>query len=196
MTDLQAVTQRHAHHRTMLRKLASAIAGSPGFLNTPPARTAAHSMRAVVVAFGTVAALSACGHTLPEDPFDGEGEALSVVPINHTDRYAVDIFVDKYWAGNVDDHAGGGAAVCCYPGLKDWSQPVTVKWTWGWEEDPKTKAVTLPDEQHSVVAHFPAGGPYNDPDPYKADAYLCVILRDLNTAELAFSPSRSGCADK
>jgi hypothetical protein len=27
-------------------------------------------------------------------------------------------FVDKYWAGNVDDHAGGGAAACCYPGLK------------------------------------------------------------------------------
>jgi hypothetical protein len=196
MADLQAVTQRHAYYRSMLRKLAKAIAVFPGFSNAPPARTAAHAMRAVVLAFGTVATLSACGHTLPEDPFDGEGEALTVVPINHTDRYAVDIVVDKYWAGNASRRADGGAAACCYPGLKDWSQPVTVKWTWGTEEDPKTKAITIPREPHTVVAHFPAVGPHSDPDPYKTDAYLCVILRDLNTAELAFSPSASGCDEK
>ncbi len=30
----------------------------------------------------------------------------------------------------------------------------------------------------------------------KDDAYVCVILRDHDTAELAFSPSATGCADK
>jgi hypothetical protein len=160
-------------------------------------RSMAMSSRTAAFAAGAAIALSACAHVaLPEDPFDGEGTALSMVPINHTDRYAVNIFVDKYWAGGVDDHSGGGAAACCYPGLKDWSQPVTVRWTWGWEEDPKTKAMTKPDESHTVVVHFPSRGPHNDPDPYKADAYACVIFRDLNTVELAFSPSRSGCADK
>jgi len=62
---------------------------------------------------------------------------MTMVPINHTNRYAVEIFVDKYWAGDVTRHSGGGAANCCYPGLKDWSKPVTVKWIWGWEEDPR-----------------------------------------------------------
>jgi hypothetical protein len=160
-------------------------------------RSMAMSSRTAAFAAGAMIALSACAHVaLPDDPFDGEGTALSMVPINHTDRYAVNIFVDKYWAGDVSSHAGGGGAACCYPGLKDWSQPVTVRWTWGWEEDPKTKAMTKPDESHTVVVHFPSRGPHNDPDPYKADAYACVIFRDLNTVELAFSPSRSGCADK
>ncbi|AXL52466.1 hypothetical protein DSC91_005490 [Paraburkholderia caffeinilytica] len=47
-----------------------------------------------------------------------------------------------------------------------------------------------------MLAHFPADGPHSDPDPNKDDAYVCVILRDLNTADLAFSPSASGCADR
>ncbi len=160
------------------------------------ARSLAVSRRTAALAAGAVIALSACGHTLPNDPFASEGQAMAMVPINHTDRYAVSIFVDKYWAGDVDDHSGGGAAACCYPGLKDWKQPVTVRWTWGREEDPKTRAVTMPDEPHTLVTHFPSGGPHNDPDPRKDDAYVCVILRDLNTVELAFSPNRSGCADK
>ncbi|CAM2175780.1 DUF3304 domain-containing protein [Paraburkholderia sacchari] len=156
----------------------------------------AMSRRTATLAVGTVIALSACGHVLPDDPFASEGQAMAMVPINHTDRYAVNIFVDKYWAGDVTRHAGGGAAACCYPGLKDWRQPVTIKWTWGWEEDPKTNAVTMPDEPHTVVAYFPSSGPHSDADPMKDDAYVCVILRDLDTAELAFSPSRSGCANK
>jgi hypothetical protein len=156
----------------------------------------AASRRTAVLVAGAVIALSACGHTLPDDPFASEGQAMAMVPVNHTDRYAVSIFVDKYWAGDVTHQAGGGGAACCYPGLRDWRQPVTIRWTWGWEEDPKTKAVTMPDEPHTVVAHFPSGGPHNDRDPMKDDAYVCVILRDLNTAELAFSPNRSGCADK
>lgn len=122
--------------------------------------------------------------------------AMAMVPINHTDRYAVDISVDRYWTGNVNDHAGGGAAACCYPGLSDWRRPVTIAWTWGTDEDPITKAITNPPQKHSIVTHFPASGPHDDPDPLKSDAYVCVILRDLNTAELAFSPSRSGCVDK
>jgi hypothetical protein len=160
-------------------------------------RSMAMSSRTAAFAAGAVIALSACAHVaLPDDPFDGEGTALSMVPINHTDRYAVNIFVDKYWAGDVDGHAGGGAAACCYPGLKNWSQPVTIRWMWGQESDPTTGVVQKKREQHLVVTHFPARGPHNDPDPYKADAYACVIFRDLNTVELAFSPSRSGCADK
>jgi hypothetical protein len=141
--------------------------------------------------------LSACaGGTLPDDPFDGEGGPVGMVPINHTDRYAVNIFVDKYWAGDVDDHAGGGSASCCYPGLKDWSKPVTVTWTWGQESDPQTKTVLLKREQREAVVHFPVGGPHSDREMSRDDAYLCVILRDLDKVDLAFSPSRSGCANK
>lgn len=121
---------------------------------------------------------------------------MAMVPINHTDRYAVSIFIDKSWAGDAGRQSGGGAAACCYPGLKDWSKPVTLTWTWGWEEDPKTKAVLKPDEQHTVFAHFPASGPHSDRDPMKDDAYVCVILRNLDKAELTFSPTASGCADK
>ena len=147
-------------------------------------------------AIGTLLTLSACtGTLLPDDPFAGDSP-MAMVPINHTDRYAVNIFIDKYWAGNVTRRAGGGKAACCYPGLKDWRRPVTVRWIWGTEEDPKTKAITMPREPRSVIAHFPASGPHSDPDPGKDDAYVCVILRDLDTAELAFSPTALGCADK
>ncbi|MGF6900261.1 DUF3304 domain-containing protein [Paraburkholderia sp. GAS348] len=149
------------------------------------------------LAVGALLTLSACAGTgLPDDPFAGEGAAMAMVPINHTDRYAVNIFIDKYWAGDATRQSGGGKAACCYPGLEDWSQPVTVTWTWGWEEDPKTKAVLKPDEQRTVVARFPASGPHSDHDPMKDDAYVCVILRDLDKAELAFSPTASGCADQ
>jgi|GEM_PF-2224237 len=121
---------------------------------------------------------------------------MGMVPVNHTDRYAVNIFLDKYWAGNADPHEGGGTATCCYPGLKNWSKPVTVHWTWGQESDPQTKTVLLKREQREVAVHFPASGPHHDPDTYKDDSYVCVILRDIDKVDLAFSPSRSGCADK
>ncbi|ATF32623.1 DUF3304 domain-containing protein [Burkholderia thailandensis] len=146
-----------------------------------------------------VVTLTACAGSggLPDDPFAGSGSALAMVPVSHTDRYAVNIFVDKYWAGDADANgSGGGSAACCFPGMKDWSKPVTVTWDWGTEEDPKTKAITMPRERHSVQVNFPPGGPHQDPDWRKSDAYLCVILRDRNTAELAFSPSRSGCVSK
>ncbi|NRF88240.1 DUF3304 domain-containing protein [Burkholderia gladioli] len=140
--------------------------------------------------------LAACAGAMPDDPFDGSGQALAMVPANHTNRYAVNIFVDKYWAGDVSAQAGGTKAACCFPGLKDWSKPVTVTWEWGREEDPKTKAITVPSEKHSIQVNFPASGPHQDPDWHKSDAYLCVILRDRNTASLAFSPSSVGCLSK
>ncbi|KAK45085.1 hypothetical protein BG58_21295 [Caballeronia jiangsuensis] len=141
--------------------------------------------------------LSACvGRTLPDDLFDGEGKALSIVPVNHTDRYAMNVSVGKYWAGDVSAHGGGGSAACCFPGVKDWSRAVSVKWTWGTEEDTRTKAVAKPAESHIVTAHFPLGGPHSDTDEYTNDAYLCVILRDLDAVDLAFSPSAFACADK
>jgi Protein of unknown function (DUF3304) len=158
---------------------------------------ATRSLRAAGLAVGALLTLSACAGTiLPDDPFDGPGSAMAMVPVNHTDRYAVNIFIDKYWAGDGGRQSGGGKAACCYPGLKDWSKPITVKWTWGTEEDPKTKAITMLREPRSVIANFPASGPHSDPDLKKDDAYVCVILRDLDTAELAFSPTRKGCFDK
>lgn len=153
------------------------------------------SRRVAAPVAGAVIALSACANTLSDDPFASEGHAMAMVPINHTDRYATSIYVDKFWAGNVDDHAGGGAA-CCYPGLEDWYQPVTVRWTWGQESDPQSRVILKEREQRAVTAHFPHNGPHNDRDPSKDDAYVCVILRDLNTVELEFSPSASGCAHK
>ncbi|QPS45035.1 DUF3304 domain-containing protein [Burkholderia humptydooensis] len=145
-----------------------------------------------------VFALTACAGSsaLPNDPLAEERRALSITPVNHTDRYAVDIYVGRYWAGAVDSQGGGGSATCCFPGMKDWSKPVTVTWIWGTEEDPKTKAITMPREKRSVQVHFPPGGPRQDPDPYKTDAYLCVIFRNLDTVELAFAPGSSKCWDK
>ncbi|MCZ2903677.1 MULTISPECIES: DUF3304 domain-containing protein [pseudomallei group] len=156
-------------------------------------------LQRVALAAGFAAfALTACASSsrLPDDPLAGKGPALAMVPVSHADRYAVNIFVDKYWAGDVEPHGGGGGAACCFPGVKDWSKPVTVTWTWDAEEDPKTKAVTVPEEKHSVQVNFPPGGPHQDTDWHKTDAYLCVILRDRSTAALAFSPSRSGCVAK
>ncbi|PNE76596.1 DUF3304 domain-containing protein [Burkholderia thailandensis] len=151
-------------------------------------------LAAVIAAF-TLTACAGSGARL-DDPLAGDGPALSMVPVNHTDRYAVNIFVDKYWAGDADKRSGGGGAACCFPGVKDWSKPVTVTWEWGYEEDPKTKAVTMPDEKHSVQVNFPPGGPHQDTDWHKTDAYLCIILRDRNTAALAFAPGASKCLDK
>ncbi|WP_186020119.1 hypothetical protein [Burkholderia gladioli] len=45
-----------------------------------------------------------------------------------------------------------------FPSVKGWSKPVVVTWEWGYEEDPATKAVTTPDEKHSVQVNFPTGG--------------------------------------
>ncbi|MCS6520785.1 DUF3304 domain-containing protein, partial [Burkholderia thailandensis] len=146
--------------------------------------------RAVLATCFAAFTLTACAGSgsLPNDPLANNGPSLAMVPVNHTDRYAVNIFVEKYWAGDASRRGGGGGAACCFPGMRDWSKPVTVTWEWGYEEDPKTKAVTMPDEKHSVQVNFPSGGPHQDPDWHKTDAYLCVILRDLNTAALAFSP--------
>ncbi|WP_186068789.1 DUF3304 domain-containing protein [Burkholderia gladioli] len=154
--------------------------------------------RLVLTTGFSVFALAACASpdSASDDPSVGGSPALSMVPANHTDRYTVRIYVDKYWAGGVNPQAGGTKSTCCFPGMKDWSKPVTVTWVWGTEEDPVTKAITMPRERHSVQVNFPAGGPHRDPDWHKSDAYLCVIIRDLNTAELAFSPTGSGCMSK
>ncbi|WP_081060856.1 DUF3304 domain-containing protein [Burkholderia gladioli] len=146
----------------------------------------------------SIFALAACTKldVASEGPFVDGGPALAMVPVNHTDRYTVGIYVDKYWAGGAHRHGGGTGAACCFPSVKDWSKPVVVTWEWGYEEDPATKAVTAPDEKHSVQVNFPTGGPHQDPDWHKSDAYLCVILRDRDTAALAFSQTRSGCMSK
>ncbi len=88
----------------------------------------------------SIFALAACAKldVASEDPFVDGGPALAMVPANHTDRYTVGVYVDKYWAGGVYPQSGGTASVCCFPGMKDWSKPVTVTWEWGTEEDPVT----------------------------------------------------------
>ncbi|AIS98739.1 hypothetical protein BTHA_4162 [Burkholderia thailandensis MSMB59] len=103
-----------------------------------------------------VVALTACAGSdvRPDDPFAGEGPALAMVPANHTDRWAVNIFVEKYWAGDVSPRGGGAKAACCFPSMKDWSKPVTVTWTWDAVEDPKTKAVIVPEEKRRTCQEF------------------------------------------
>lgn len=133
------------------------------------------------------------------------GPGLWLVPVNHTDRYAPSIFVEDAWAGNVGPQGGGGGAVCCVAGRKDWSKPVLVTWRWGAEEDPVTKAITTPGEDHSAMVSFP-GAPKRlnksikekwSTEDYMADeAYLCVIFRSLDNVEFAYSYSRGGCEQK
>ena len=134
-------------------------------------------------------AVSACAGApaSPEDPLASD-HPLWMVPINHIDRVAINLAVDRYGMGDVYPH-GGGARACCYPGPMDWSKPVTVHWEWDTVVDPKTKVVP-PTEPHSMVMHFPPGGPARD------DRYLCLILRDRDTAELAFSRVALQCATK
>lgn len=125
---------------------------------------------------------------LSDDPLESE-HPLWMVQVNHTDSGAINLAVDHYGMGDAYPHSGGGAAACCYPSPGDWSKPVTVHWEWDTVVDPKTKVVP-PTEPHSAVVHFPAGGPAKD------DRYLCLILRDRDTAELAFSRAATRCATK
>ncbi|WLE62857.1 DUF3304 domain-containing protein [Burkholderia plantarii] len=135
-------------------------------------------------------ALSACANDSlpPDDPLASE-HPLWMVQVNHTDRGAINLAVDQYGMGDVYPHSGGGAAACCYPSPKDWSKPVTVHWEWDTMFDPKAKVIP-PTEPHSLIVHFPPGG------PAKNDRYLCLILRDRDTAELAFSRAATRCATK
>lgn len=133
------------------------------------------------------------------------GPGLWLVPVNHTDRYAPNIVVDDAWAGNVGRQGGGGGAVCCVAGRKDWSKPVLVTWRWGAEEDPVTKAITIPGENRSAMVSFP-GAPKRlnksikekwSTEDYMADeAYLCVIFRSIDKVEFAYSYSGGGCRQK
>jgi hypothetical protein len=151
--------------------------------------------RTGVIAFCVVAVSACASSQLPDDAFQGGGAALTMVAVNHTDRGALDVFADKYWAGDVLPQGGGAAATCCYPGLTDWRKPVTIRWTWD-EQDAKGTTPARPAEPHMVVSHFPPGGPSRNDDMYKDEANLCIILRDADKAELAFSVTRSGCFDK
>ena len=152
-----------------------------------------------------LAALLASCSSMPTVSSADVGPGLWLVPVNHTDRYAPSIFVEDAWAGNVGPQGGGGGAVCCVAGRADWSKPVLVKWRWGAEEDPATKAITVPGEDHSAMVSFP-GVPKRlnksmkekwSTEDYMADeAYLCVIFRALNKVEFAYSYSGSGCRQK
>ncbi|WP_304993137.1 DUF3304 domain-containing protein [Burkholderia plantarii] len=149
------------------------------------------TLRATALTACTLFILSACASNslLPDDPLASE-HPLWMVPVNPTDHWAINMAVDRYGMGDSNPHDDGAGAACCYPSPKDWSKPVTVHWTWGTELDPITKAVIRPREPHSMLVHFPPGG------PAKNDRYLCLILRDRDTAELAFSRAASRCATK
>ncbi len=156
------------------------------------------SFRPLFILICIVPFVSACAafEALPDDPFDGAGPALVMVPVNHTDRYIPSLYLDQYWGANADAHGGGRKGVCCYPGLKDWRKPVNVTWRWGQEEDSVTRAITLAGEDRSAVVNFPPGGPKRSSDTSEDEAYLCVIFRELNKVELAFATKGSACARK
>jgi hypothetical protein len=157
------------------------------------------SWRAVCAVLCASLFASACAGNdrLPDDPFEGDGPGLTLVPVNHSGRDAASVFVDKYWAGPVNAHSGGGGGACCYPGLKDWSKPVTVTVKWGYLREQETEKLTkMPAETRATVVHFPPGGPKRSDDMYKDEAELCVILRDIDKVELAFSIGRASCATK
>ena len=138
---------------------------------------------------------TANGSSLPDDPFESSADPMAMVPVNHTDRYAGSIFVAKYWAGDVFPHGGGGKAACCFPGLDDWTQPVKVSWSWA-QDDARDGKPAVDEIKRSIVTHFPAEGPRSSTDPLQNDNYVCVIFYDLDTVELAFSPSRRACTAK
>jgi hypothetical protein len=178
MADQDAQNATYRHHPYF-----------PG--TTPCRRSMATYLRKVALAAGALLALSACtadSALMSDDPLASE-HPLWMVPVNQTDQWAINMAVDRYWMGDGTPH-GGSARACCYPSPKDWSKPVTVHWTWGTELDSKTKAVIKPREPHSMVLHFPPGGPAKD------DRYLCLIVRDRVTAELAFSRAATRCATK
>ncbi|AHI74244.1 hypothetical protein BTRA_1661 [Burkholderia thailandensis USAMRU Malaysia  len=56
-----------------------------------------------------VVALTACAGSsfLPDDPLEGRGPALGMVPINHTDRYAVNNCEEVVYPGVHSDVGGG-----------------------------------------------------------------------------------------
>lgn len=162
------------------------------------------SAQKVLGMFAAAILLASCA-AIPDSASGGNGPGLWLVPINHTDRYAPNIVLEDAWAGNVGPHGGGGGAVCCLAGRKDWSKPVLVKWEWGYEEDPVTKKITLPDEAHSAFVSFPRPPKRLNKsitekwsrEDYEADeAYLCVIFRTTDTVEFAYSSSGSGCKNK
>ncbi|ACD17041.1 conserved hypothetical protein [Paraburkholderia phytofirmans PsJN] len=157
----------------------------------PHKRSMATYLSAAALAASALLAVSACADNslLPDDP-PASGHPLWMVPISQTDRWAINMAVERYGMGDSPPHGGGGGAVCCYPSPRDWGKPVTVHWTWGTELDPKTKAVIKAREPHSMILHFPPGGPARD------DRYLCLILREHDTAELAFSRAATRCATK
>jgi hypothetical protein len=80
-----------------------------------------------------------------------------------------------------------------------------VKWRWGAEEDPVTKAISIPGQEHSAMVPFP-GAPkllsksikekWSTEDYMADEAYLCVIFRSLDKVEFAYCYSGSGCRQK
>lgn len=158
-----------------------------------------------VILFLAFATMLASCTSLPGIGAAETGPGLWLVPVNHTDRYAPHILVEDAWAGNVGPQGGGGGAACCIAGRKDWSKPVLVTWRWGAEEDPVTKAITLPGEDHSASVSFPRAPkrlnksikePWSKEDYMADEAYLCVIFRSLDKVEFAYSSSGSGCRQK
>ncbi len=161
-------------------------------------------LRKILGGIALAALLASCSN-LPTTSGADPGPGLWLVPVNHTDRYSPSIFVDDAWAGNVGAQGGGGGAVCCIAGRKDWSRPVKVTWRWGAEEDPVTKAITMAGEDRSAMVAFPGAPkrlnkyikePWTTEDYMADEAYLCVILRSLDKVEFAYSYSRGGCQTK
>jgi hypothetical protein len=167
-----------------------------------------------LASLGLIIGMVACS-TVPNldsaDLWVGPGDAgpgLWLVPINHTERYAPSIGVEDVWAGNVVPRSksrGGGKSTCCLSGRRDWSKPVEVRWRWGAERDPVTRAIVVEGEDRSALVSFPrAPRRLNKSikedwsyDEYMADeSFLCIIFRTTDEVEFAFSPTGFGCVHK
>ncbi|MBX9346617.1 DUF3304 domain-containing protein [Chromobacterium vaccinii] len=149
--------------------------------------------------------------TSQDDVFTDDARALTIVLVNHTDRYVSQAYVGKNWAANIGKRyedgspRGGNKQVCCYSGVTDWRKPVRVAWTWGSEGEPSTVnkdgtlklgKETMPAEQHEVMAKLPPRFPLNGSDRLKQETALCVIFRDTNTVDLAYAVVGTDCDKK
>jgi hypothetical protein len=159
-----------------------------------------HSVGCMLIAF----LFSSCT-AVPVSTGGSNEPGQMLMPVNHINRYAPNIFVEDAWAGNVRAHGGGGKATCCIAGRKDWSKPALVRWRWGDEEEPLSKQVILPGEDRSALVPFPRAPrrvhksvqeTWSREDYLADEAYLCVIFRALDKVEFAFSSTANDCSYK
>ena len=61
---------------------------------------------------------------------DHQKVIASFSPYNFTEEPISDIYVNGTWAGNVMEHSGGGAGVCCATIPRKWQKKLSVEVRW------------------------------------------------------------------